>query len=75
MTHMCVSTFVRAAVEQHGYSCTVVASATATRDLPLTGTDGEARTVEAQQVQDSNLAALRDFFACVVSGVDDIKDE
>lgn len=75
MTHMCVSTFVRAAVEQYKYPCTVVAAATAARALPVVGSDGKPTTVPAQQVHDSNLAALNDFFASVVPGVNDIKDE
>jgi nicotinamidase-related amidase len=61
MTHMCVSTTVRAALD-HGLECTVVAAATATRDLvdPLGG------TVPAATVQRAALAELADRFALVV---------
>lgn len=73
MTHMCVSTFVRAAVEQYGYKCTVVASCTATRDLPSKTIDGGV--VKAKEVQESNISALADFFAVVVPTINDLKDE
>ncbi len=69
MTHMCLSTFVRAAVEQYGYKCTVVANCTATRTLPLANT-----VVKAQDVQLANLAALNDFFAPVVNTVEEIEN-
>ncbi|MBK8476721.1 MAG: isochorismatase family protein [Opitutaceae bacterium] len=55
MTHMCVSATVRAALD-HGYRCTVVAAACATRDLP----DGRGGVVRVE------LAALGDRFAVVV---------
>jgi nicotinamidase-related amidase len=63
MTHMCVSTTVRAALD-HGFECTVVAAATATRDLPdpLGG-----RTIPAATVQRTALAELADRFALVVA--------
>lgn len=67
MTHMCVSTTVRAALDL-GYATTVVASATATRDLP----DGQGGTVPAKQVQRASLAALGDRFATVVDQIDEI---
>ncbi|KAL9652631.1 hypothetical protein ABK040_003934 [Willaertia magna] len=70
MTHNCVSTLVRAAVEQYGLKCTVVADCTATRDLYL----GNGQVVEAKHVQEGNLTGLRDVFASVVNTVDDIKD-
>jgi nicotinamidase-related amidase len=72
MTHLCLSTFVRAAAEQYGYQCTVVGECTATRDLPHPGGNTE-KVVAAKDVQSSNLAALSDFFATVVPSVDDIK--
>lgn len=72
MTHLCLSTFVRAAAEQYGYTCTVVSECTATRDLPHPG-GGQDKVVPAKDVQSSNLAALSDFFATVVPTVDDIK--
>lgn len=61
MTHMCVSSTVRTAVDR-GYRCTVVAGATATRDLP----DGQGGVIEAAVLQRSELAALADRFAVVV---------
>ena len=61
MTHMCVSTTVRAALD-FGFECTVVAEATATRDLadPLGG------VIPAATVQRAALAELADRFALVV---------
>lgn len=66
MTHMCISATVRAAVDL-GYRNTVVAAATATRDLP--GPTGGV--VPAAELQRNELAALADYFAVVVkdSGV------
>jgi nicotinamidase-related amidase len=61
MTHMCVSTTVRAALDL-GYRSTVVAAATATRDLP--GPTGGV--VPAAELQRTELAALADRFAVVV---------
>ena len=69
MTHMCVSSTVRAALDR-GYFTTVVAKATATRDLP--GTDGEV--VSAQALHSATLAALADRFATVVRDVEDIPE-
>ncbi len=69
MTHMCVSTTVRAALD-HGYACTVVAAACATRDLP----DGRGGMVPAEVVHQANLAALADRFATVVQTADEIPD-
>lgn len=69
MTHMCVSSTVRSALDK-GYRTTVVASATATRDLP----DGSGGTVSAQDVQRVSLAALADRFAAVVQSAQDIHD-
>lgn len=62
MTHMCISATARAALDL-GYRATVVAAATATRDLadPL---GGEA--IPAAQVQRVALAELADRFAIVV---------
>lgn len=68
MTHMCVSSTVRSALALD-YSTTVVAGATATRDLP----DGHGGIVSADQVQRASLAALADRFAVVVDGADDIR--
>jgi len=61
MTHMCVEATARAAIDL-GLKATVVASATATRDLPdpLTGA-----TLSASEVQRNALAALADRFAAI----------
>ena len=69
MTHMCVSSTARAALDL-GYRTTIVATATATRDLP--GPDG--MPVEASALQRASLAALADRFAIVTQSVDDIPD-
>ena len=61
MTHMCVSTTIRAALD-HGFSVTVVADACATRDLP--SIDGTI--ISAQDVHRVALAELADRFAWVV---------
>ena len=60
-THMCISATVRAALD-HGLRTTVVAAATATRDLP----DPLGGVVSAATVQRAALAALADRFAVVV---------
>ncbi|MBP5986424.1 MAG: cysteine hydrolase [Azonexus sp.] len=60
MTHMCVNSTTRGAFNL-GFSPTVVASATATRDLP--GPDGQ--TIPAATLQQASLAALADLFAIV----------
>ena len=67
MTHMCVSTTVRAALD-HGFDCTVVAAATATRDLP----DPLGGVVPAAAVQRAALAELADRFALVVARATDL---
>ncbi|MGU3541049.1 cysteine hydrolase family protein [Methylobacterium sp. A54F] len=69
MTHMCVNSTARAAFN-HGLRPTVVAAATATRDLP--GPDGSV--VPAGQLQAASLAALSDLFAVVAGRADDIRD-
>lgn len=61
MTHMCVSSTVRAALDL-GYLCRVASDATATRDLP-SATGGEIIT--ADQLQAATLAGLADRFAWV----------
>ena len=61
MTHMCVNSTARGAFNL-GFRPTVVAAATATRDLP--GGDGDV--VAAAELQAASLAALRDLFAVVV---------
>jgi len=60
MTHMCVNSTARGAFSL-GYRPTVVASATATRDLP-----GPSGVVPAATVQDVSLAAISDLFGLVV---------
>ncbi len=63
MTHMCVSSTVRAALDL-GFGCTVVADACATRDLP----DGTGGVVSAADLHRAELAALSDRFAIVAKG-------
>ena len=67
MTHMCVSSTARAALDL-GYRTTIVTGATGTRDL--LGPDGEA--VEAATVQRAALAALADRFAILAPRTDDL---
>lgn len=69
MTHMCVEATARAALDL-GYKSTVVAAATATRDLP-DPVSGE--TISAADVKRSSLAALNDRFAVVVKDLSDVK--
>ena len=61
MTHMCVSTTVRAALDL-GYKSTVFAKATATRDLP----NPLGGIIKASELQAAALAALADRFAAIV---------
>jgi len=61
MTHMCISATTRAATDL-GYRATVVAGATATRDLP----DGSGGIIGAATVHRVALAELGDRFATVV---------
>ncbi len=67
MTHMCVSSTVRAALDL-GYGCTVVGNACATRDLP----DGHGGVVSASDLHRAELAALSDRFAVVVDAAADL---
>lgn len=69
MTHMCVNSTARSAFNL-GFRPTVVASATATRDLPAP----DGTVVQAAQLQAASLAALGDLFAVVVRRPDDIRD-
>jgi nicotinamidase-related amidase len=64
MTHMCVSATSRAALDL-GFRNTVVAAATATRDLP----DPLGGIVPAETVHRTALAELADRFATVVPDV------
>lgn len=70
MTHMCVESTARTAID-HGLRVTVVAAATATRDLPhpIDGT-----TLPAAEVQRNAMAAMADRFATIVAGVGEISD-
>jgi nicotinamidase-related amidase len=61
-THMCISATARAALD-HGFRSTVVANATATRDLPHPLWAG---IVSAAAVHAATLAALSDRFSVVV---------
>ena len=61
MTHMCVRATTGAALDL-GYRTTVVAEATATRDLP----DGSGGVIDAMTVKRVALAALGDRFTTVV---------
>ena len=69
MTHMCVNSTARGAFNL-GYRPTVVASATATRELPGAG----GVPVAAQALQAASLAAIGDLFGVVVSKTGDIPD-
>lgn len=75
MTHMCVSTFVRAAAEQYGYKVTVVAECTGTRPLPNPAVGATGQDVAAEQIHLAALAAMNDFFACVVPSVQHIREK
>jgi nicotinamidase-related amidase len=69
MTHNCVSSTARAARDL-GYVPTIVAAATATRDLP----DGRGGVVSAAVLQVASLAALADRNAWVVQRQLDIQE-
>ncbi|MDN5939994.1 MAG: isochorismatase family protein [Salinisphaera sp.] len=68
MTHMCVNSTARGAFNQ-GYAPTVVAAATATRDLPHGG-----GVIAAQALHEASLAGIADLFGVVVADVDDLPD-
>jgi nicotinamidase-related amidase len=67
MTHMCVSSTARDAFN-FGYRPTVVASTTATRELPVPG----GTPVPAATLQTATLAGIADLFAVVTGTPDDI---
>ena len=69
MTHMCVNSTARGAFSL-GYAPTVVAGATATRNLP--GTDGGV--VHAAALQAASLASIADLFGVVVADVQAVPD-
>lgn len=65
-THMCVSATARSALD-HGFRSTVIAGATATRDLPHPFGAG---IVSAEIIQAGTLAALSDRFSVVIQDTD-----
>ena len=67
MTHMCVNSTARDAFNL-GFRPTVVASATATRDLPVPG----GTPVRATTLQAATLAGIADLFAVVAGTPEDI---
>jgi nicotinamidase-related amidase len=67
MTHMCVNSTTRDAVEA-GYHCTIVSELTTTRNLP----DGKGGIIPASVVKEVNLASLADRFAIIVDKSTDI---
>jgi len=67
MTHMCVNSTARDAFNL-GFRPTVVASATATRDLPVPG----GTPVPASTLQAATLAGIADLFAVVAGTPDDL---
>ncbi len=69
MTHNCVSSTARAASD-FGYMPTIVAAATATRDLP----DGMGSVVPAAVLQTASLAELADRTAWVVRREKEIQE-
>ncbi len=67
-THMCISATARAALDI-GLRSTIVADATAARDLPSAHGTG---IIPAQEIKRATLAALADRFAKVVATSDDL---
>ncbi|KWV60540.1 isochorismatase [Bradyrhizobium macuxiense] len=63
MTHMCVSSTARAALDL-GFRTTIDADSCATRDLP----DGVGGTIAARTIHDVALAELSDRFAIIARG-------
>ncbi|WP_407151734.1 cysteine hydrolase family protein [Bradyrhizobium sp. ORS 86] len=63
MTHMCVSSTARAALDL-GFRTTIDAESCATRDLP----DGTGGTIAAKLIHDVALAELSDRFAIIARG-------
>lgn len=63
MTHMCVSSTARAALDL-GFRTTIDADSCATRDLP----DGSGGTIAAKLIHDVALAELSDRFAIIARG-------
>lgn len=71
MTHNCVTSTVRGAVEL-GYRCTVVANACATRPLPDPSHPGQVISAEALHV--ASLAGLNDAHGPVIASAQDLAD-
>jgi len=69
MTHMCVSATARSALD-HGYACTILAPACATRDLP----DGQGGAIKAAEIHRVELAALSDRFAMIATKLKQITE-
>lgn len=67
MTHMCINSTARSAFTL-GFRPTVVAAATATRDLPAP----DGTVIPAKQLQAASLAALADLFAVVAARQTDV---
>jgi nicotinamidase-related amidase len=67
MTHACINSTARGAFNL-GYHATIVANATATRDLPAAG----GGVVTAEHLQAASLAAAGDIFAVIVPGLEEI---
>lgn len=63
MTHMCVSSTARAALDL-GFRTTIAADACATRDLP----DGRGGALSARTIHEVALAELSDRFAIITQG-------
>ncbi|RZN05838.1 cysteine hydrolase [Bradyrhizobium genosp. SA-3] len=63
MTHMCVSSTARAALDL-GFRTTIDADSCATRDLP----DGRGGTLDARTIHEVALAELSDRFAIIARG-------
>ena len=68
MTHVCINSTARGAFNL-GFKPTVVASACATRSL----IGANNKTIDAQTMHDSALAAIRDLFAVVLDDVASLK--
>jgi len=69
ITHNCISSTARDARDL-GYNVTIVANATATRDLP----DGKGGVIPASTIQASSLAELADRNAWIVQTEQDIQE-
>ena len=69
MTHMCVSSTARAALD-HGYRVTIPAAACATRDLPAP----DGGVIKATDLHRTALAALADRFAIIAQDAAGVPD-